>query len=402
MAREWNMRKGQETSVSTVSPLLRPRKRRLSPFVILGVVLIGLAVLALALWLLLPKPEVEVAEVRRDTIIKVVYGQVEVEPVNQVIVKTQLNGTIAKMPFAVGSRVRRGDILAEIRNEGLENDFKRAEEELASALKDQQIGPASLAKLEAIEREVVQNETLLQRGLISRQTYEESLNQRTALQTSVGRERLMLSERVDTARRRLDGIITMLQQSQIRSPLDGVLLESYQQLGEVTRDGSQLFRIGSAEVHLLTKINEQDFGILDAGMVAEVRLNSFPNETFKAKLNKKLPYGGDDQTYFAIFDLLKQDERILPQMRGEMNIVVDRRDDTLIVPKRALRGWGSRRLFAWFVVDGKVERREVRVGYDNREFAEILKGAQAGDLIVLGDQDLLEHGQPVRTRLVRF
>jgi HlyD family secretion protein len=71
-------------------------------------------------------------------------------------------------------------------------------------------------------------------------------------------------------------------------------------------------------------------------------------------------------------------------MTAEANIVVDQRENTLIVPNIYLRlDRRADQAFVNILRDGKVEEIEVKLGLQGQDVSEVVGGLQAGDLIVI-------------------
>ena len=78
-------------------------------------------------------------------------------------------------------------------------------------------------------------------------------------------------------------------------------------------------------------------------------------------------------------------------MTGEMNIIIARRENALVVPSRALMMDQ-----AFIVEDGIIKMRSLKTGYRGLETVEIVNGLSEGDQVVVSDQDTFRPGQRVR------
>ena len=91
--------------------------------------------------------------------------------------------------------------------------------------------------------------------------------------------------------------------------------------------------------------------------------------------------------YTALFDIDNADGELMPQMTAKVSFVEYAEKDVLTVPLAALvpvAGSADRFTARVLRADGKVERRELRIGVRNRLAAQVLEGAQAGERIVVG------------------
>ena len=75
-----------------------------------------------------------------------------------------------------------------------------------------------------------------------------------------------------------------------------------------------------------------------------------------------------------------------------MAIITAERDNTVLIPRRALIGDK-----VMVVVDGVVEVRTVEKGYESLNEVEILSGLESGDLVITEELDLFRDGERVNT-----
>ena len=83
------------------------------------------------------------------------------------------------------------------------------------------------------------------------------------------------------------------------------------------------------------------------------------------------------------------------QMTAQVFFVLERADDTLIVPAAALVADGKPGQFRVNVLkdDGSVEKRKIGVGIRNAVSAQVLSGLNEGDGVISGEGD----GEPKKT-----
>jgi HlyD family secretion protein len=88
-----------------------------------------------------------------------------------------------------------------------------------------------------------------------------------------------------------------------------------------------------------------------------------------------------------------------PDMTVSVNVEVGRRADALVVPAESIRDAATA---PWVlrVVDGRAERRPVRVGLRGEGMIEVVDGLAPGDAVVLPAAGAVEVGARVRARRV--
>jgi len=84
---------------------------------------------------------------------------------------------------------------------------------------------------------------------------------------------------------------------------------------------------------------------------------------------------------------------LTPRLTGEANIIVAERENTLIIPSRALLG---DRVYA--VKNGKVDIRLVLKGYQGLHNVEVLEGLEEGELVIVEDLDRFKQGNKVKVQ----
>lgn len=352
----------------------------------------GLILLFLfAWWLFRPGTVADVIEVEKGSAVAAVYGTVNVVPVSTTLVRTQNQGVISKVEVKEGDFVKQGQLLAEISDNTVSLDVTSAQQGLATQKKKLEIGPPSKASVIAKRDQVSRLLKLYQEGNISKIEYDRQLSELKTLENQMRVELLALQTAVTEAEQQLARARALSGQGAITSPQDGVVLDFYSQLGEVVTARQQLFSIASKDVQLRAQVNEEDVGGLKVGMPATVRLYSFPNTDFQATLKEVLPKG-ENMAYTVILTLNNPPENLLTGMTGELNIMVGKRDDTLVIPTRCLRN--KNRLFV--VRGGRVREKKVKVGFRSIEKSEVLEGVKQGDFVVVNDVDDFNNNQRVR------
>jgi RND family efflux transporter MFP subunit len=333
----------------------------------------------------------EVAAVQRGSALQGVYGTVDVEPVNEAIVRTRNFGMLSAVKFKAGDTVKTGEVLVETSDESVQRQVDGLNSALAQAKVRQALGPASAAALKNQEIEVEKLKKLLDANDISPVEYEKAQNLLTSLRDQVQKETLALNTDVENAERSRDAMNDQLGHDQITSPMDGVILDRYCNLGEYVPPQTQICRIGSAENQVVAQVNEEDVGYLAPGMKAKIRLYAHQDRDLVGTLKKILPQA-ENQVYRVLFSLDDPPAMLLPGMTGEMNIIIGERKNTLTIPSRAIR----RGNMVLAVIDGRVREIHVRTGFHTLERTEILEGLDEGTEVILSNQDLYKPGVRVR------
>src|SRR5438045_5017481 len=189
-----------------------------------------------------------------------------------------------------------------------------------------------------------------------------------------------------------------MKNSEIRSPVDGLLTAIKTIDGELVAERAELLTVSSRKNYVRGEVDEEDVGEVKQGMEAIVQVYAFRTRQFTARVAAIQPAADPDtQRYTIVLDLQDPPENLMAGMTGEMNIITGQHEDALLVPTRALLVDQ-----ALVVKHGVLQSRTVKIGYRTLDFSEVLDGVSEGDRVVLSDQDKLQPGRPVRTRVSKI
>lgn len=372
-----------------VAPRLGPRWTRRA------LAAAGVAAVAVVVWRALRPPAVEVTPVVRGDIVDTVFASGTLEPDPRVELDAQVRGTLVA-PVEEGARVARGQLLARIDNPALGFERERASRTLAAARG--RTGPelrarrAELAAARAVEADVAirlqRTRALHRKGAATTAELDAALaaHARAAAETAAAASRLTaLGETLAEARgtaRAIEGAATSkVAESEVRSPIDGVVVRRAAEPGEFVSEGQSLFAIGDVD-HLVLELraDEADVGALRAGQPATATLDAFPGRVFAAQVGTIAPEADrDSATYLVKLLLDRPPDGLRAGMSAEASIEVGLARGVLLVPAAALSG---DRL--WVVADGRAHRRRVVPGIRELTWVEVRSGVAAGELVVVG------------------
>jgi HlyD family secretion protein len=188
-------------------------------------------------------------------------------------ISSALPGRVTEVLVEEGDSVTAGDHLARLDGGELEAQRDQAEARAAAA-------EAGVTAAEAMVRAAEANQQLAEAGGSEEQAAA------AAAQTDAARAQLEAARAESNAA----GAAVALVESQIASltiasPIDGIVLARAIEPGEYAAPGAPLLRIGQLEDLTLTVyVLEDRYGEIELGQTATVRVDSFPDETFKGEV----------------------------------------------------------------------------------------------------------------------
>jgi HlyD family secretion protein len=136
-----------------------------------------------------------------------------------------------------------------------------------------------------------------------------------------------------------------LARTEIKSPVDGVVVKREVELGQTVAaslSSPTLFTIAQdlSEIDIYANIDEADVGRLREGQKVSFTVNAYPNRTFDGRVRMVRLAAQTVQnvvTYTAVISVRNRDQALLPGMTANLQIITDEREDVLRIPNAALR-----------------------------------------------------------------
>jgi len=184
-----------------------------------------------------------------------------------------------------------------------------------------------------------------------------------------------------------------LQQSTLTAPFNGVITAVTLVPGQnMSASGNpvQLSDLGTLQV--VTNVSELDRARLKVGQEVQMTLEALPGVNVEGIVDAISTAGVTTQgvvNFPVTIKLVNPDPAIAPGMTANLNIIIDKRDNVLLVPNRALRNNGRQRAVT-VMVEGQQISVPVQTGMTDGTNTEITGGGlKEGDQIVVGETRLI-------------
>ncbi len=364
-----------------------------------------------------PKP-VTVTPIVRGRAIDAVYATGTVEAEDRVTVKAKSAGSVADIRVKEGALVKKGDLLARIDNPAVSFDLKRGQADLSAATAqsgtdapqvlslrgqwkstDAELGSArqELGRIEKLVASGSMSSAELDRARARVAQLEGALSANEAQQRGL---RIDLSANAERHAANVQSLASRVLDTEVRAPLDGVVLSKFVEVGEVVGVNQPLFKVGDTKKLVLeVSVDEADIGKVRDGVTATpvsvvaVSLYAFPRQVFGGRVFEVLPDANRERKAFLVkvsFDAPPAGLR--SGMSAEVNIIAGQHEGALLAETAAISDDAL-----WVITDGRAQHRSVKVGVRDLLRAEILSGVVEGDLVVGSGYDELTEGARVTT-----
>ena len=300
-----------------------------------------------------------------------------IQPQEQVSLAFRIGGRMIERTASVGARIAPGEIVARLESQDAENSLRSAEADLTSAQ----------ATLVAAENAEARQKDLLDKGVATKATYEQALQQFESAKSQL-----------KSADARLKAARDNLGYSDLRSDVAGTVIATGAEPGEVVNGGQMILRIASGEAKdavfnvppTIIRQSPEDISIT-------IALSGDPDIVAKGRVREVSPQAdASTGTHLVKIGLIDPPVAMMLGATVVGTAVLDP-SPVIQVPGTALMETDGKP--AVWVVDPKtmtVALRPIKVARHDARTAIIAEGLADGDVVVTAGVQALRPGQEVK------
>jgi membrane fusion protein (multidrug efflux system) len=314
-----------------------------------------------------PGLPVEVAVVRQDTVRDEVPATGDIEAVQAIDLRPEVEGRLVGILVDEGAEVAKGQPLLQVDDLELRAQVARAEAD------------ADLAR-QALDR--------------TRQLMQQNASSTSDLEKAEAQAR--------STQAQLDLLKLRLNRTTVTAPFAGVVGQRYVSLGDYVNSTTKLVSLQTVNPQrAVVQIPERFAEDVHRGQIVKFNVAALPGRTFAGVVDfvdpvVQLP----GRTVLVKARVPNESRQLRPGMFVEAHLVTAVRPNAVIVPEEAIVPVQGA-TFVYVVVDAKAKRRQVELGVRTPGFVEVTRGVSVGDQVVVGGLEMLADGMPVMARVVQ-
>jgi membrane fusion protein, multidrug efflux system len=313
-----------------------------------------------------PAMPVEVVAARTDTVVDAILATGQIEALQSVELRPDIEGRIAEILVREGAIVARGTPLFKVDDAELRAEVARAEA-------DRDLARQSLARTR------------------------ELLGQKASSQSEL--ERTEATARSTEAQ--LDLLKVRLARTVVRAPFAGVAGERHVSLGDYVTTSTPLITLQTVSPQRAAfQVPERYADQLKLGQQVTFRVAALTGREFTGRVDFVDPLVQLPGRTIMVKAVVPNPRRELQAgMFIEVRLATAVRPQAVIIAEDAvLPIQGSS--FVWVVQAGKAARRQVELGVRTPGLVEVRSGVEAGEQVVVGGQERLAEGAPVQAKVL--
>ncbi len=286
----------------------------------------------------------------------------------EIKIGAQASGRIEQMLVRIGQHVRKGELIAVIDDREL--------------MAQQREFAAEQRKAQA-QYEYARKDHSRQSQLRSKNTVEQDRLDKAEQQLATLQGELAVLEAV------LDALEVRLSYTRIKSPIDGLVSQVTSQEGETVVSSMQasslITIVDVTRLEMWIYADETDIGLVKPGQDVEFRVDAFPGETFRSTVREIYPKPEirDNIVYYLALTPInaEQARNLRPEMTTHCSVVVQVRNDALVLPNTALKWVNGEQVVYVRRAGGEYDKIKPTLGLNGLESSEILDGLNEGDVV---------------------
>jgi RND family efflux transporter MFP subunit len=298
------------------------------------------------------------------------------EPKVQARVRSEIMGPVERTYVDEGQRVRQGVLLAQINDNSVRDTYLSAKSSVRTAE----------SALQNAQRNAERASRLGQAGALPERDLE------TAVQNQTNAEGTLAD-----AKARLASAEKQLANTQIRSPINGVVSERQVAAGDVVQVGGAMFTIVDLKtLRLEATVPVEEVGRLKVGTPVEFGVSGF-DRRFSGRIERINPAVDPATRQIRIYVTIPNaEESLVAGLFAEGRVATDARR-AIAVPASAIDRRGTSPV-VHRVKGGKVDVVPVQLGVRDEaaEMIEIHSGLSQGDTVLLGSAQAVTEGTAVK------
>jgi RND family efflux transporter MFP subunit len=312
--------------------------------------------------------------VTRGDIVKSVIVDGNLQMPNKAYLSFGITGTVTEVLAEEGNNVTKDQVLARLDAPSLESSLEMAE--LQVEIAEEQV------KAARAQYEIAQDN--LDEGVLG--VSEDVLE----LQVDAARAAWETAKlNLEIAKLSLESAELNLEKAEIVAPFDGTIADvsitEGEEISAAALASPAISLVDTSDIEMRGSIDEIDISTVELNQEANIVLDALPDEEIKGRVAFISPIGASlvgVVSYETRITLEKPDARLRDGMTATAEVIIERHDNVLFIPNRALRGtWENPKVLV--LIDGQQEEREITLGLTDGTNTEVLSGLEEGEEVVL-------------------
>ncbi len=359
-------------------------------------------------------PVVGVTKVTHRPMARYLTLSSELVPFQEIDVYAKESGFVSKLYVDYGSHVQKGQLMAVLEIPELQAQLQEDQAMIKNASDQVTDAEHQLGRVQAqhnvlhLQFERLNNVAKNKPGLVAQQEVDDAQGKDLAAEAQIEASKANLQaaqSQMAVAQSKLAHDQALFDYSKITAPFAGVVTQRYANYGTLMQAGTSssqalpLVKLSQEDLfRLVIPVPESYVRYIKIGDPVNVRVPSLDRD-FPGKVARfSVDVTGATRTMHTEVDVANRAGVLIPGVYAEATLTLDRKGDALVVPVQAINTQGDRTSVMLVDRNNRIQDREITLGIQTANDAEVLSGLQDGEQIVISDRSALRPGEPVHPK----
>lgn len=334
-----------------------------------------------------------------------------INPLSTVSVGSQASGRIAEIYVDYNSVVKKGQLLALIDQENAKATVQQREAAL-------EIAKAQVAVEENNIKYYKKALNRISKLNASKYSTEKDLEAAERDYDNSVAQLALEQAQVKQAQASLDSAKTELSYTEIKAPVDGIVISKAVEVGQTVAasfETPEIFSVAEdlTKMQIEASVVEADIAKVKEGQKVRFTVDSYADDYFYGvvtQVRNEATTTSNVVTYTVVIGIDNTEMKLKPGMTANVEIITAEEKDVMLVPNQALRFYiddsdNAKRYKdrgVWIMKNGKPERVTVKIGVSDDDNTQILESSlKIGDAVIIGKELSAADTQKMRLRMPR-
>jgi RND family efflux transporter MFP subunit len=290
----------------------------------------------------------------------------------------QTSGYLQKWYFDIGTKVKAGDVLAEIDTPQVDQQLNQARAQLKVAEAARDLAQVTYKR----------DQDLYNRRVIAAQDFD------TATDTFRQNQAAVIADQAS-----VNSLEALENFKTVKAPFDGIVTERDTDIGAFVPSGTgvQLFRMAqTSPLRVYINVPQTFSRFVKPGTQADLTLNELPGRKFPAHVtNTAGAIDPASRTLLTELEVPNETGEVLPGAYAQINLKLQGDTGLFTVPSNVLLFRSEGTAVGIVHADGKVEVRKIVINRDLGDRLQISQGLSESDKVIVNPSDSLADGMTV-------
>ena len=371
---------------------------------------------------------VTIAQVFSGELAETISYDGNIQPSQTLTVFPKVMGEAKEIYVEEGDYVEKGDLLLRLDTREIDKNIEQAEATVEAARMQVELAEEGVrfeeeqqikenirqaeTSLEQLEKTYNRMKRLYEEGIISTQEYEQVATEKEVASSQLASARLSLAmaqtgareKELEAARAELRSAEIQLELARMRkddaevfAPQPGTVTQRNVEVGEMVTEAQPPFvLIRMDPIRISFYASERNLPKIERGQKAEVKLRAYPGETFYGEVTRVAPAADPDTRLFPVeIEIPNPDHSIRPGMYAEIDVIVEKGEQGVWVPKEAIREENDT-IIVYTATGGTAELREIVTGPERNGEIFIKSGLPPQENVIVYANDELFPGASIQ------